>query len=275
MKLLKFLIKIILVTILVLASVGIYAFKVEPNLLITKEYQLGDRDTDQTLSIIQFSDLELSEYYTAGQLPAIVDRINSLEPDIVVFTGDLFANYAQYRPTKEVIDSLSKIVAKYGKYAIWGNNDYGGGASRHYKSIMEQSGFQVLKNEGVVITLPQNKNLFLGGLDDSLLGRPNLKLTTQKLNKNTSYNILLAHEPNMVDLVQDYPFDLILSGHTHGRQVNIEYLRDHFGINHQYLSGFYELKNGSKLYVDSGMETSRLPVRFGVPPQITYFQIGI
>lgn len=258
-----------------------YTFHIEPHRLVLKEYELESKsfqsDNVENLTIIQISDLEISRHYKEYELERIVRKINAKKPDFVFFTGDLFENYSSYQPTKEVIQALKNIKAVYGKYSIWGNNDYGGGAVRVYESIMEQSGFDVLRNEGVNVVLSNGKKIFIGGLDDKLLGKPNIQDVIRQLDESSQFKILLIHEPNMVDFLQSDQFDLVLAGHSHGGQVNVSFLRKMFHMESTYQKGFYKPEHipNTLVYVNSGLGTSRIPARFLVPPEIASFQIEV
>ena len=125
-----------------------YAFEIEPYRLKVNEYALNSKmENTVEIKIVQFSDLHIKEDFTYKSLEKVVSEINGQEPDMVVFTGDLYDNYAVYHDDENIIKQLSDIKATYGKIAIWGNRDCGGGAAQQYESIMEQSGFTLLKNE--------------------------------------------------------------------------------------------------------------------------------
>lgn len=259
------------------AAMG-YAFLIEPHRLVVKEYQLKAENAGKdSIKVIQLSDLEVSENYKEEELEQLVKKVNSLSPDIITFTGDLFHNYAKYKPVERVTESLGLLDARYGKYAVWGNRDYGGGASRQYQEIMENAGFKVLKNEGIHLDVSGGKKIFIGGLDDGLLGKPDLEKALQQKEESV-YQILLCHEPDLVDSFEEIPVNLILAGHSHGGQVSIPFWD---GITtsmaQRYRNGFYELDSRypSQIYVNSGLGTSRIPVRFMVPPQIAVFNISI
>lgn len=276
MKFIKCVFKLAAVAILIAVGVVFYAFRVEPYLLTVKEYTVAEAPIEEEITLVQLSDLEMSKDYTEDQLPEILDKVKALEPDIIVFTGDLFSNYGKYRPVESVVSALSEMQAKYGKYAVWGNNDYGGGAVRVYEDLMRQSGFQLLNNSGVNVTLDSGEIIFLGGLDDSHFGYQNLDLALEDKEERAAYSILLSHEPDIADDIPADSVDMMLSGHTHGGQVKIKYFRNKVGIEGKYMSGAYELEHleDTTLYVNNGLGTSRMPVRFLVPPQISCFKIG-
>lgn len=166
------------------------------------------------IKIVQFSDLHIKEDFTYKNLEKVVYKINEQEPDIVVFTGDLYDNYAIYHDDENIIRQLSNIKATYEKIAIWGNRDYGGGAALHYESIMEQSGFTLLKNGNWYITVESEKKILFTGLDDSMLGNPYMPESTKIY--DSDYDILLTHEPDIVEEYSDYGYNIVLRGHSHG-----------------------------------------------------------
>lgn len=273
MKLLRRLFFTVLTICLLVGALAFYAIKIEPYRLHINTYQMETNKFIEEVSIVQISDIQIGDHYPEKELQKLVTKINELQPDIVVFTGDLYENYAAYGKQDSVIAILQQIQTVYGKYAIYGNRDYGGGAIRVYKGVMEESGFQVLVNEGVHIALNNQESIFIGGLDDSLFSSPYIDLVTKDLQKQEAkYTILLTHEPDVIDNYKDYPFDLVLAGHSHGGQVKIPF----FGgivtsLAKKYTNGFYDINDTMQLYVNTGIGTSRYPIRFMVPPEITEF----
>ena len=228
----------------------------------------------ENLKIIQISDIQISENYQASDFQKIISQIYLLSPDIFIFTGDLYENYSSYGPEEELIQLLAGISAAYGKYAVWGNRDYGGGAVRRFEKIMTAGGFQVLCNEGVHIMLNNGDRLFLAGLDDSLMGTPDITPILSQMKEDDSYRILMLHEPDAADLYADYGFELMLAGHSHGGQVNLPFLSSPTtSMAEKYQKGLYDIESSEKikLYVNSGIGTSHFPIRFRVPPEITLF----
>lgn len=258
-----------------------WAFKIEPYRLEVNEHTLNSNIENTTgIKIVQFSDLHIKEDFTYKNLEKVVCKINEQEPDIVVFTGDLYDNYAIYHDDENIIRQLSNIKATYEKIAIWGNRDYGGGAAQKYETIMEQSGFTLLKNENWYITVENKKKILFTGLDDSILGNPYMPNLTK--NYDFDYNILLTHEPDIVEEYSDCQYNIILSGHSHGGQIDIPFLPQ---INEialsatnlatDYSGGMYNLESeeGSKIYVSTGIGTTHISARFGVVPEVAVFRI--
>lgn len=255
-----------------------YAFQIEPLMTFTHYYDLNapDRKITQVIRVVQLSDIQVNAYYTEHNLAKLVEKVNDLSPDVIVFTGDLFDNFSKYQAVDAVTQALSSLDAAYGKYAVWGNRDYGGGASRVYADIMLDSGFTLLENEGITITTSKGQELFIGGLDDALLGSPDISATLSHMENDPDYRIILLHEPDMADRFETDSANLLLAGHSHGGQVKLPFIKSpSTALAEKYTSGFYDLSTTMKLYVNTGIGTSHIPVRFMVPPEIAVFNIGI
>lgn len=258
-----------------------YAFKIEPYRVKVNEYVLTPKKKGtEEVKIVQFSDVHIKEDFTSKNLKKVVNKINAQDPDVVLFTGDLYDNYAVYHDDTNISKELAKIEANYEKIAIWGNRDYGGGAARQYASIMEQSGFTLLKNGNWYVTLENGKKILFTGLDDSMLGNPYMKDATKLY--DSDYDVLLTHEPDIVKEYLTYGYDIVLSGHSHGGQINIPFLPwindkalSATNLATEYGGGMYELSsnNNEKLYVNTGIGTTHISARFGVVPEVTVFYV--
>lgn len=264
-----------LVYLLIVAIIGMvfYAFFIEPKRIVTHNYTIGNNDKKKPIKVVQLSDIHIQEKYPASQLEKIVTTVNHEKPDIILFTGDLFDNYAKYGPTDEVIAALSRLTAPLGKYAVWGNHDYGGGAARVYPEILAAADFQLLENSGVDVSLPHGKSIYIGGLDDSMLGNSSIDDTLA--GRQSDYTILLSHEPDKADDVVDHGIQLILSGHSHGGQIKLPFITIKNVMAENYFDGFYTLANDTTLYVNTGLGTTKIPARFRVPPEIAVFDLYI
>ncbi|OAB45582.1 metallophosphoesterase [Paenibacillus antarcticus] len=268
--------------ILFILANGFYATEIEPKALSVTRIEIENKYVQKSFdgkTIIQFSDTHLGPDYSVDQLQSLVDRMNILKPDMVVFTGDLFDNYAEYGSENRKLAQkvLAKIEAPLGKYAVYGNHDRGGGGSRVYKEYMEEAGFMVLVNEVHTITSANGERLTITGLDDFLLGRPMIESTLQSL-RPQDFNLLLVHQPDVSDRFTDYPVDLQLSGHSHGGQVRIPFLKPLIttSLGNKYIEGLYSLEGKIRpltLYVNRGIGTTRLPIRLFEKPELTVIRL--
>nr|WP_300093170.1 metallophosphoesterase [Sedimentibacter sp.] len=258
----------ILMTILII--IYIYARFIEPEFL-TVRYETINTDyiKDGEIKILQFSDTHISEYFDIEDLKNAISKINEENPDIVVFTGDLIDRYNNYENKDnihEIWEALGSINAPI-KYAVYGNHDYGGGAEKVYKEIMEKSGFKLLINENDKL-LQYNINFI--GMDDSIFGKYEPETVSGYMDKDM-YNIVLSHEPDVADKFLEYSIDLFLAGHSHGGQVNLPVVKYLPSLGEKYLRGFYDFENArqTKVYVNIGLGTSTIPMRFMAAPELT------
>ncbi|WP_430607329.1 hypothetical protein IGJ55_000750 [Enterococcus sp. AZ170] len=263
----------IYLTLFAIIGIIVYAFFIEPKRIVVHNYTIGNNDGKKPVKIVQLSDIHIQEKYPVTQLEKIVTKVNNENPDIIVFTGDLFDNYAKYGPAEEVIAALSRLKAPLGKYAVWGNHDYGGGAARVYPDILAAADFQLLENTGLNVSLPNEKSVYIGGLDDSMLGNSSINDTL--VDRQSEYTILLSHEPDKADDVLDHNVQLILSGHSHGGQIKLPFITIKNTLAEKYFTGFYDLANNTTLYVNTGLGTTKIPARFRVPPEIAVFDLYI
>jgi len=228
--------------------------------------------------IVQFSDTHLGFQYNLNQLEKLITKIDAYSPDIIFFTGDLMDAPNQYEHQSKIPPLLSSLKAPLGKFCVYGNHDHGGYGSDIFQSIMSQSGFTILQNDNRSVKLLDGSLIYIIGLDDAMLGKPNFEQALENI-PDYSYKILLSHAPDLADQALFYGIELQLSGHSHGGQIKIPF----FGalvtppFAEKYTEGFYEIKNHSQkltLYVNRGIGTTRLPFRFLSHPELTVFQLA-
>jgi Predicted phosphohydrolases len=271
----RILLSLLSLLILLIIALPFYACKVEPFLVHVNHVELGKKNERTPLNVVQISDLQVSEYYETNRLDKVIEKVNAQKPDILLFTGDLFDNYSKYPEQRApMIEKLKAFKANIGKYAVWGNHDYGGGAVRVYEDVMSAGGFTVLRNQGETLTLSDGRQVFLGGLDDSLLGNPSVS-DTLTYRQNYDYAITMTHEPDVADAFIGTDTQLVLAGHSHGGQVWIPFYPIKNVLAEKYTRGLYQLDAITQLYVNTGIGTTSIHARFGVIPEVTQFTIYI
>lgn len=277
MKIFRFILIFILIMALLSATGFIYARHIEPHLLKTNvfDYEISKVSNIDNLKIVFFSDTHFSDYYTLEDFKKVIEKINNESPDFVFFVGDLIDNYYDYEishSTTDISDALNQISASIGKYAVYGNHDYGGGAENKYIKIMEDGGFKVLVNESDLL---EDYNICISGIDDVLIGYGNPDFLQSCTNEQL--NIILCHEPDLIDTLLDYNIDFMFSGHTHGGQINLPMKKNEFlpSLGEKYIRGNFDFDNFShtKLTVTSGLGTTKLPFRFGAKPEIVVINL--
>ncbi|WP_108670360.1 metallophosphoesterase [Peribacillus acanthi] len=253
-----------------------YAEELEPKWIEITQQNLQFPNLPSSFSglrAVLISDTHLGFQFQLPQLVQLIDKINKLHPDLIFFTGDLMDNPHTYIEKKSISPILSKLKATYGKFCVYGNHDHGGYGSDIYLNIMKESGFIVLKNQATHIMNDSGEKIFIAGVDDSMLGKPNLPQTIQNIPED-SFTLLLSHAPDFAETSSKYPISLQLSGHSHGGQIQIPFYGALITPPQAkiYIEGLYEIKQ-MKLYVNRGLGTTRLPYRFLSRPEITLLKI--
>lgn len=244
------------------------------------------------MRIVQISDLHLGSFNENFEpLKEAVEMVNSLDPDYIVFTGDLVnEDPNEAAPWIEIIRGLK---AKHGKYSILGNHDYGWGRvteedrDRNSAGVAEMNrkmGFRVMLNEHEILERDGEK-IGLVGVENWGFSEENWFPTRGDYKKSVEgmedvpFNILLSHDPTHWDhhILGKEKVDLTLSGHTHGGQMGI-HIPGLFEISAAKL--FYDRYAGSyskgdqHLYVNRGMGFLIFPGRVGMPPEITLHELN-
>jgi predicted MPP superfamily phosphohydrolase len=233
------------------------------------------------LKIIQISDLHYSPIVWRRYLIQFLQWVNDLEPDLVVVTGDLITGGYRYAP--RVATLLSHIKATHGVVCTFGNHDYSihgkrldGESDRrgnYLQECLEKKNLIVLRNQTLTIkSKGAGKGLTLVGLDDEWSGRMDPKKAFADVNPDQPI-ICLNHNPaNVRDLLR-YPWQWMLSGHTHGRQLATSPLGRALYPNkyRHYTHGYYSV-SGRHLYVNKGLSYGQR-VHDWCRPEITVFRV--
>lgn len=218
--------------------------------------------------LVHFSDLHLGHYSGLEDVQRVVDCIRQEKPDLICFTGDLVDEST--RLVSGAVRILRQLEAPLGKFAVLGNHDYRAGEQQVVREAWSDAGFAVLDNRHVRLE-KQGSRLYMAGVDDVLLGVPDVRRAVAGIPAGETV-ILLAHEPDFADEAAAYPVRLQLSGHSHGGQVRIPWLGAILTpkLSQKYVQGLYQIKeSGMQVYTTRGIGTTILPVRFCCRPEIT------
>jgi hypothetical protein len=219
-------------------------------------------------SLVQVSDIHYGMLTQNGRLSQVVNRVNELQPDIVVITGDLVDEGVSYM--EEMAVPLSRLKSRQGIFAVTGNHEYYAGVDRAV-AIMKGANIKVLRNEVQVLT----GGLQLLGIDDPTgshrIGNP--APDYEKLISNLDPrrpSILLYHQPIRFETAASQGVGLQLSGHTHGGQLfPIRYISQ---MIYPRTPGLHQMGE-SHLYVSRGVGTWGPPMRLGSPPELVYIRL--
>ncbi len=237
------------------------------------------------LRVVQLSDIHLAGFYNhPGYISKVVEQVNLLEPDLILFTGDMVHNFAD--ETDPFVKILNELNAPLGKFAVLGNHDYG--AYFQWKSKEEEAanleqvkeqiracGFDLLLNEHRTISLNGHSLEIIGVENWGKHPFPQHGDLSRALegSDRTLIRILLSHDPSHWDLQVrgKEKIELTLSGHTHAMQIGIEIGNFKWSPSqwtYKHWAGLYR-ENGQYLYVNRGLGYTGFPGRVGIRPEIT------
>ena len=268
--------KVVFVVLVIFLSFYSYMRYVGTSGLKVKEYRVASKKLPSEmhgLKIVHFSDLNYLSTVGEKELKNVVNKINEIKPDIVVFTGNLISK--KQVPSKtddEVLTKyLKKIDAKIGKYAIRGNNDY----SNQYNAIMDKANFKIISNSYELIYYKGNIPIMLVGCGSLIKKDCDLGETFSFDKMDNIYTIALIHEPDIADkIVNSYNANLILAGHSLNGQIRLPGIGGLIKINgaKKYYNPKYTFKN-STLYVSGGIGTNSSKLRYFNHPSINFYRL--
>jgi len=236
--------------------------------------------------IVQISDLHASFWVGKRYLMNVVNKINQLEKDLLIITGDILTGSVNDFWKRWMLTSKDDYIAMVidvlnclndgNKIAVLGNHDQWDGVKNEQRLVseLERIGFRVLRNCSTQISRGK-ESIYIAGTDDVWFS---CDLTKALSNiPPEAFKILLSHSPDVItDIKKEMQIDLTLCGHTHGGQVNIPYLSHYFipiDNSYRYLAGLVKEPYGYT-YVNRGIGTLVFPFRLGASPEITCLNLG-
>jgi predicted MPP superfamily phosphohydrolase len=231
--------------------------------------------------IAQLSDIHIGPFMPAEEIRRYATITNELKPDLIVLTGD----YINWDPSNQgaVVQALAGLKAPFGVFGSLGNHEAWYEVEDSFPRLFAARGIRILRKEGVPIQAGGDA-LNLIGVDfesRTRMGPRGARVVRQYLEgaehlvRPDTVNILLSHNPNAFDRAAALGIDLTLAGHTHGGQVNLEFIHPSLTparLITDYVKGWFE-KGRAQLYVNRGIGTFGIPIRFGSPPEITVLEL--
>ena len=254
-----------------------YGRKIEPTWLESNRIGLPVRDLPAALDgvrVAHLTDFHGGEHLPPHYLSEVVDRTLAHHPDLIALTGDFV--HKGYQHVEDVAKSLGRLRAPLGVFAVLGNHDFSVrnalGVRRHrglHQAVavaLAGRGIRVLRNESVVVR-HRGEPFQVAGIDDLWSGECDPAAALAGLSAAVP-RLVLAHNPLTVEQLGGERCDLMLSGHTHGGQVNWPGLgRPALGRKaRRFAAGLYR-HEGTYLYVNKGVGFG-WRFRFGVRPEV-------
>lgn len=259
-----------------------YATRVEPTWVEVNNLDIpvpGLPEPFAGLRVVQLTDFHCGPFVSSIYLSEVIDLARAQEGDVIVLTGDYV--HQGYKHIDRMAAELGKLTAPLGVYAVLGNHDFSVrnalGIRRHrdlHRAVadaLSAQGIRVLQNESLRLTRAST-HIYLSGVDDLWSRVCDLDRAFEGL-CSTVPRIVLAHNPRTIEQLNGARCDLMLSGHTHGGQVDLPGLgRITLGKKvKRFAAGIYQCRD-TLLYVNKGIGVG-FPVRYRVRPEVAVFTL--
>lgn len=274
---LKVIFKIVLIIFIIFLILALYMHFIGTKGLKVREYKIESENLPESFhgfKIVQFSDLHYLTTIKEKEIDNLINKINELKPDIVVFTGDLIDQTKT--PTEDdlnkLVTYLNKINVTTGMYAIKGNHDY---TNDYFEKVFNQTKFKILDNNYELIYYKGTTPILLTGTGSILNNDCNIDKAYNYGEMNDLYTVSLIHEPDIIDsIINKYHVDLALAGHSHNGQIRLPGIGAIMKVEEgkRYPNEKYII-NGTKLYVSGGLGTSMYEFRFFTRPSINLYRL--
>lgn len=254
-------------------------FAWENKTIVTTKIEIVSEKIPESFSgykIVHISDLHNTEFGFRNK--RLIRKIREASPDLIVMTGDMVD---MYRPHISVAVRLGEELSEIAPtYFVTGNHDVKAVGREELLAGFEKCGVETLRNKKVILEKDGEKISLMGiddpkFLDDTMNGtdventEKVLELLTEKT--ENSFEILLAHRPEMIDIYSALEIDLVLSGHAHGGQINIPgkggIIAPGQGWFPEFYEGLYEVGE-TQMIVNRGLGNSAFPFRINNKPEI-------
>ncbi|HLV81077.1 MAG TPA: metallophosphoesterase, partial [Chthonomonadaceae bacterium] len=233
-------------------------------------HMLPMRGLRAPLRLAQISDLHRSWCVEESFIARIVEETNTLQPDVVALTGDFVTITSEYAAS--CVSQLDRLRAPLGLYAVLGNHDYACDGRQGGPAVTEAltgASVQMLTNR----SLRLDNGLFLVGVDDCWMGRPDLEAAFRGVPAGAPA-LTLTHNPGIFRDLCAYDC-VTLAGHTHGGQIDLPLVTQvYLGRHSRYKAGWYREGRGpGRLYVSRGLGVVGIPLRIRATPEIALFDL--
>ena len=246
---------------------GIHEAEAPPEVSRHDVFLKGLHPDLEGVTILQLSDVHAGMLMTEARMAAIAKSAALLQPDLVVFTGDLLDMSLHAGPPFS--RAFSALHGKLGTFGILGNHDYYAGAGAAIRAVQDAGGV-LLRNSGRRIERGKG-TLWIGGVDDVMAVEASGSVDPIKALRGAApeeHRVMLAHRPQLFDKCAAAGSSLVLSGHTHGGQLALSPAWSAARVLGPYTMGFYKLGD-SQLFVHRGLGVvAAAPLRLGSRPEL-------
>ena len=243
--------KTIIFIILLLSLTFLYSKYIEPNKFKVREYSVISSSIPESFNGYKIAHLT-DIYYLDKDLTSIINKINELTPDLVVFTDKL-------------INYLNLINSKYGIYYVLGDTDQ----NDTFKEIISSTNIKVLTNEYTLLYNDSYTPIMLIGLDNNLDTDK-----TFNYEENNYYKIVLSHKSDNFDLIENKNINLFLAGNSLNGQIRLPFIGAI--IKKEGSKKYYDEKyyiNNTNIFISNGLGNPKYDIRFLNTPSINFYRL--
>lgn len=266
--------KIKLLILIIFSFTVIYGSFIEPQKITISNTKINNGHNN--IKAVFIADFHLGPYKGENFVEKVINQVDKINPDLVLLGGDYVYNSSKYAP---LIKNLSPLAKKYNTFAILGNHEYDISIeSRDYdipqaiiiENILKETGITLLKDSNTIINI-KGKDIQIVGINDIFYEYTDINMAFKNY-KPDLFTIVLAHNPDTALYIDNnYRFDFMLSGHTHGGQIRLPIIGPILPIpNHlgrKYDKGKFTINN-HKVIITSGIGETGPRARLFNQPEI-------
>ncbi len=251
------------------ASSLFMAFMINPDQLYVHYQSVEDTKISQdvgVVSMVYFTDLQYGEFESDARMEKLIDTIRDLDPNIVVFGGDLYDD--SYTPSEEsnqkLIQYFNQIEAPLGKFCVLGEKDQDEVRAQAVQYILNNSSFEILSNTSVHLL----NCIRLTGLSTT----PDYSVLSA--NASQEYNIVVSHYPDVLldQSLQSASISLALAGHSHGTQLTYPWIGGYRSVDGATsLNRAQSVNLPFQTILSAGVGCTKVNARLNADPEIHYF----
>ena len=266
-----------------LIALARFLYKEDKDIVTTRYVHKSDRVpyAFDGYRIIQVSDFHNARFGRRSR--DLLAKIKEADGDVIFVTGDIIDRRTPYlKRSLQFIDQLTEILPAY---YVTGNHE---AHYKHFEKLERAIGQSDMKNisrtdDRLYIG---NEYIHLLGLEDlwfygeeedpMIMDRFEMSLRERLQDKDDRLTLLMAHRPDQIDLYSRFPIDLVFTGHAHGGQIRLPFVKGlyapHQGILPKYTEGVHT-KNGTSVVISRGLGNSRFPFRVFNHPEIVIVEL--
>lgn len=199
---------------LVVSLVAWGTFRAFNPVVRTEEILTSKLPPNSSYKIVLVSDIHLGRILGNAYAQDLVKKINAQNPDLVLIAGDILDEKISYVVEQDSLSQLTKLNAKLGVYAAYGNHDYLD-KPLVWQGMLEANNIKVLRDASIIV----DGKLKISGLNDFSRNRSNVTLEKLASNNENYYSILIDHQPRKIEPASAAGYDLYVAGHTHTGQL--------------------------------------------------------